>query len=175
MLAQLTNIQLSRFWSKVNKDGPTVRPDLTPCWVWTGSKTTAGYGNLTIDYKTYYAHRVIVFIVRDIQPADGEASHSCDNRICVNPDHVIIDDHSFNMNGCLVRGRMKHAIVRGIYHPHVKLNDQIVENIRTTRHLGSRKLAKLWGVHRSTIMDILHYRTWRNPSEKGVGLSIAKK
>src|SRR4051812_27991288 len=26
-----------RFWSKVNKDGPVVRSDLGPCWIWTGA------------------------------------------------------------------------------------------------------------------------------------------
>jgi hypothetical protein len=34
-----------RFWSYVDKNGPVSehRPDLGPCWIWTGSKTL-GYG-----------------------------------------------------------------------------------------------------------------------------------
>src|SRR3990167_10780590 len=36
-----------RFWSRVDKDGPVPsnRPDLGPCWVWTGGKVPDGYGS----------------------------------------------------------------------------------------------------------------------------------
>jgi HNH endonuclease len=93
-IAPLTADQLERFWSKVNKDGPIVREELGPCWLWTGSKTTAGYGNLTVTKKSYYARRVSVFIARGIDPSDGEAINICDNRVCVNPDHITIGTHT---------------------------------------------------------------------------------
>lgn len=36
-----------RFWAMVSKDGPVPahRPELGPCWVWTGGKMNSGYGN----------------------------------------------------------------------------------------------------------------------------------
>jgi hypothetical protein len=30
----------------------------TGCWVWQRAKTTAGYGTLTLDGRTAYAHRL---------------------------------------------------------------------------------------------------------------------
>jgi len=37
---------LKRFWSKVDKNGPIPqhKPELGPCWVWTGAKMERGYG-----------------------------------------------------------------------------------------------------------------------------------
>ena len=38
------------FWSKVDKDGPIpeFRPDLGPCWLWTGYvHKDSGYGQVT--------------------------------------------------------------------------------------------------------------------------------
>lgn len=48
-----------RFWAKVNKDGPIPehRPELGPCWVWTGS-LSRGYPILTRDGRDVRGHRL---------------------------------------------------------------------------------------------------------------------
>src|SRR6266478_3004291 len=50
--------QVKRFWSKVDKSGsaPTARPDLGPCWLWTGHTNGKGYGQLSIDKVRLGAH-----------------------------------------------------------------------------------------------------------------------
>src|SRR5438105_526870 len=32
-----------RFWEKVRKDGPIIRPELGKCWLWIGTKNRKGY------------------------------------------------------------------------------------------------------------------------------------
>lgn len=56
-----------RFWQYVNKNGPTVRPELGRCWVWTAFIPQAiGYGRFSIKiggrHKSEGAHRVSWFL-----------------------------------------------------------------------------------------------------------------
>ena len=81
---------LPRFWARVVIQDAGYE---TPCLIWTGSKTTAGYGNLKLAKKYVYAHR-IVFEARygEIpKRIDGDRAvldHLCRNRACVNIDHL---------------------------------------------------------------------------------------
>lgn len=81
-----------RFWSKVDKNGPIpdARPDLGPCWLWTGSCFAKGYGNIRWDGENY-AHRVAYLLeYGSIPPAspDAQIDHLCRVPACVNPSHL---------------------------------------------------------------------------------------
>lgn len=70
---------VSKFARYINKT--------TDCWLWTGSKTLAGYGRIHLKGKNHYAHRLSVLFHTgkiDELPLD----HLCRNRICVNPAHL---------------------------------------------------------------------------------------
>jgi hypothetical protein len=68
------------FWGRVDKSGE--------CWIWTGSRTTAGYGNLTWNNRGHYAHRVAYEDIKGEIPTGLHIDHLCRNRACVNPDHL---------------------------------------------------------------------------------------
>lgn len=69
----------------------------TGCWVWQRAKTTAGYGTLTLDGKTAYAHRVFYEgYVGDI-PSGYVLDHLCRNPGCCNPVHLEPVTHAENM------------------------------------------------------------------------------
>jgi hypothetical protein len=60
----------------------------TGCWVWRRAKTTAGYGQMYVDGKMAYAHRVYYEgYVADI-PHGLVLDHLCRNRACCNPEHL---------------------------------------------------------------------------------------
>jgi len=60
------------------------------CQIWTGSRTTSGYGLFWFDGNCVLAHRYgYQRYVRDI-PRGMHLMHSCENRLCVNPDHVAL-------------------------------------------------------------------------------------
>lgn len=70
-----------RFFNKV----PAVSPD--DCWVWSGSRTSGGYGVFHADGH-HLAHRwVYEFMVAPI-PVGLHLDHLCGTRACVNPYHL---------------------------------------------------------------------------------------
>ncbi len=87
-----------RFWAKVNREGPIPahRPDLGPCWVWTASRGTNGYGHWGVGRRTVYAHRsAYEALVGFIEPG-MEIDHLCRVRACCNPSHLEPVTHQTN-------------------------------------------------------------------------------
>lgn len=79
-----------RFWEQVDKNGPvpTNRPDLGPCWVWTGKlNKKSHYAQLNTE-REKYAHRVSYELLIGPIPDGLELDHLCQNRACVNPAHL---------------------------------------------------------------------------------------
>lgn len=71
----------SRFWSRTQ--------EVNGCWNWTGSKTSAGYGNLRLPNGKYdYAHRVAYRLANGVIPTGLVLDHLCRQRHCVNPAHL---------------------------------------------------------------------------------------
>lgn len=82
----------------------------TPCLTWTGSKTTAGYGNVRIKGGTFYVHRLVYEAHHGPIPKrlDGDRAvldHRCRNRACANVDHLELVTNREN----ILRGDIKRA------------------------------------------------------------------
>lgn len=83
----LTNSDIDRFWSKVDRSG-----GVDACWQWNGTNQAGGYGVFAIvrpgNKSNYIAHRVSYFIAHGGIPDTLVIDHLCRNRRCVNPDHL---------------------------------------------------------------------------------------
>jgi hypothetical protein len=98
--------------NKINKLGP--QPDqsiihykgLKKCHEWTKAKSKEGYGKHTVNYKTVAAHRYIWEQVNGPIPKGKLVLHKCDNRCCVNPDHLFLGSQKDNCQDCMIKGRM---------------------------------------------------------------------
>ena len=83
------------FWEKVNKTGT--------CWLWTGGKTSPGYGVIWADGRLAPAHRVSLMLVGTPAPDDLEVDHLCCVPLCVRPDHLEPVTHAVNLQRAVDR------------------------------------------------------------------------
>ena len=88
MAPHLTTAQ--RFFAKVNFVGPVpeLRPDLGPCWLWTGATGSHGYGHLKVNGRCVLSHRWSYEYVVGTIPHGLESDHLCRVRACVRPTHL---------------------------------------------------------------------------------------
>lgn len=136
------------------------------CWEWTGKLMHKGYGVIVIDGKDQRAHR-ISYQEHKGDIADGLfVCHSCDNRKCINPDHLWLGTAADNAQDALNKGRMKGCEEigdqSGAMNRNAKLNEQQVLEIRARLKDGvnSHELAAMYGVSYRNIRAIAVRRSW---------------
>lgn len=77
----------------------------TGCWIWMGGETSTGYGIFRWGHKNKMrAHRFSLFIHQHKMP-EQFVLHKCDNKLCVNPDHLYEGTQKQNCKDMIERGR----------------------------------------------------------------------
>ena len=76
------------------------------CWIWTGSKSDSGYGWITINHRRYLVHRLSYMLHIGEIPPKALICHTCDNPLCVNPDHLYVGSNMTNTEDKLKRNRL---------------------------------------------------------------------
>lgn len=136
------------------------------CWEWTGCVQSNGYSRIRFDGKTHYGHRVsFMAFVGAILPG-MDICHACDNRKCVNPEHLFMGTRKDNMVDCVKKGRSTRgrAFIYGDGTSNAKLSAVDVKNIRFLSKGGVslRVLSKNFGVHIDTVRAVIKRKTWRH-------------
>lgn len=150
-----------RFWSKV------VKIPFHGCWEWIGQPMKVGYGYISDEKgEDSYAHRVSWRLHRGGIPDGLCVLHKCDNRLCVNPDHLFLGTRTENQADAASKGRMP----RGDKHWNVKMSDRDVEEARMLLLRGEThaNIAQRFGVSRQAITNISLGRRRRVASKEVV-------
>jgi hypothetical protein len=162
----MTKPNISRFWAKVDKQGP-IPPhasDLGNCWVWTGAKGYWGYGRLSLDGRWTTAHRLSFEVANGPIPEGKFVLHRCDNPPCVRPEHLRLGTPQENTRDMLAKGRAALMGAKGESNSHAKLTEEQVIAVRQRFQHGEmiRRLALEYGVGVSSISNVVNGRTWKH-------------
>lgn len=138
--------RIACFWRSVNV---TANPD--QCWEWMGCKCPSGYGHTSWQGKATSSHRVAFELHFHRRPKQW-VLHTCDNRLCVNPNHLYEGTPSDNAQDRDSRGRGAHQTGK-IFK---RLNP--VEVVRIKQLLGrgvtQNKIAEAFDVNIATVNKI---------------------
>ena len=98
---------------KLIRTGYTDKPD--ECWLWPGVRNSSGYGQVAMNGRMQYAHRVAYELHVGAIPDGLVLDHICFERDCFNPRHLEPVTHGQNMQNRARPGANNTSGHRGVY------------------------------------------------------------
>jgi HNH endonuclease len=132
----------------------------TGCWLWLGSLDGAGYGCMRVGSRRdgsralVSTHRAAWEAFVGPIPLGLYVCHRCDQRVCLNPDHLFLGSHRDNMADMAAKGRRAGVSV--------KLTVDQAREIRRRRGAGETlaSVASEFGVSANTVSAIATGKIW---------------
>lgn len=75
------------------------------CWIWAARTNEWGYGTMEINGKSIRAHRLSYLMFNGDLIPGKVVMHTCDNPVCVNPNHLRQGTHKDNSQDMVDKGR----------------------------------------------------------------------
>lgn len=149
-----------RFMSKMSA------PDKNGCIHWLGAPR-GSYGAFQVCEKesrykynsTQLAHRISYELFISEIPTGLCVCHRCDNRKCVNPEHLFLGSAKQNTDDMVGKNRCNMG--KGEKHFSSRLKEQDIPKIFDLyKELSQRKIAEIFNVSQTAIAYVLRRKTW---------------
>lgn len=145
------------------------------CWNWNDKLFKNGYGCFRYSRLSKLAHRVSYEIAYGVAPGNLQVLHRCDNRRCVNPNHLFLGSQQDNMDDMDAKNR--RVSLRGVDSPVSKLTEsQVVEIRRLFNKCGmsAPEVSKVIGISEQNIRSISHFESWKHVGGDKPDASVEK-
>ena len=135
------------------------------CWMFLGPWNSHGYGHLSYDGHIYRAHRASWELHNGPIPEGHCVLHRCDNRYCVNPEHLFLGTLKDNADDMRSKERDTYGENFGENNGQAKLTEAEVRQIKQlllqSQHT-QYEIGSMFGVTREAIKMIKLGKTWRH-------------
>lgn len=137
------------------------------CWLW----ASPGNPNGVPTANTFWLNKTVMnaikasFLLHKGRVPKGKfICHTCDNRLCVNPDHLWLGTAAENTADMYAKGRNRNP--RGSTHYAARLTEEDVRRVRREMTDAPRgtlaRLCRELSVNKATLQDILQGKTWKH-------------
>ena len=121
------------------------------CWIWIAARTSAGYGEIRIDGRLHYVHRLSWEIANGESIPEGMCVlHVCDHPACVNPSHLFLGTHGDNIRDARAKDRIG------------KTSKRDRRFLRKAYAVGftQQRLAEMFGLSQRGVSKIVRGEVW---------------
>jgi hypothetical protein len=139
-----------------------IRDTQDGCREWTGAKHSTGYGAVwNPGKKLIKSHRFAWALENGPIPDGMQVLHRCDNRLCVNVDHLFLGSNTDNYKDKISKGRDRKAC--GAKNHASKYAAEDIRRMREAHLFGASQtdLAKVYGSTQGHIGKIVRRELWQ--------------
>ena len=136
--------------------------DTNGCWNWIGKLDKGGYAICTFKNKRTRMHRATYEFYKGSFEKTKLICHKCDNRKCINPDHLYVGTHKDNAIDMVVRKRQNLTL--GSAHQNSIFDEKTILLMRKEYSEGIliSELSRKYKSAYRNVWKIIRRQTWKH-------------
>ena len=127
----------SNIWNKELIYRMSIPEPNSGCWLWLGNTNSAGYGRTKIGGMYISAHRASYWVFV-CEPKNEVLRHTCNTKLCVNPEHLVDGTNFENGQDAIKAGSYKTDRFRLSKKHNRALSDKQIKEIQE-KYKGKKK------------------------------------